>query len=92
MENTVNFQWTEMNDDTFKTIAREGVKTSIEVLAVGMYGACEVGRIYKHERSKTGYSMKLYVGYGFNDVVKFVKLSDIIDTKQFKKKNTSLWD
>tara|TARA_R110000851_G_scaffold13330_8_gene45581 strand:- start:1568 stop:1732 length:165 start_codon:yes stop_codon:yes gene_type:complete len=46
----VNFEWIDMNDETFKLIEREGTSSSSEVLAVGNKGAILVGRINKHSK------------------------------------------
>lgn len=76
---TVNFTWIEMNDETFKLIKRKGTHTSENVLAVGSLGACLVGRIHKHEDTKYGYTLVTYLGGGFNNVVKFIPLDNIIN-------------
>ena len=73
MDNTVSFQWTEMNNETFKTIDR-GSTFSEEILAVGHLGAILVGRAYKY---KEGYALDCYLGGGFFNIVKFVKLDTL---------------
>ena len=75
---TKTFNWTNMNDDTFNLIKREGTTTSEEVLAIGDKGAILVGRIYKHKENKYGYVLEQYLGGGFNNVTKFVKCTDLI--------------
>lgn len=74
----VNFEWTEMNDETFKIIKNENSKYSENVLAVGDKGAILVGRISKNENPKWGYSVECYLGGGFDNVIKFVKITDLI--------------
>lgn len=76
----VVFNWVEMNDETFNLIKREGERNpkSEEVLAVGDKGAILVGRIHKHEKSRYGYTLTTYLGGGFDNVVKFVKCTDLL--------------
>jgi hypothetical protein len=75
----VNFEWIDMNDETFKLIEREGTSSSSEVLAVGNKGAILVGRINKHKTERYGYELKAYLGGGFNNVLKFVKIEDLVN-------------
>ena len=73
----IAFEWTEMNDETFKLIKRDRTRTSVEVLAINGKGAILIGRIHKHEDPQYGYTLETYLGGGFNNVTKFVKASEL---------------
>jgi len=71
----VNFEWIDMNEETFKIIERKGTRSSVNVLAINDKASCLIGRIYKES---DGYSLITYIGGGFDNVMKFVKVEDIL--------------
>jgi len=80
----VNFEWINMTDKTFKLIERSGTHSSEEVLAVGDKGVTLVGRINKHKDVRYGYELRTYLGGGFNNVIKFVKVEDLLNNSKQK--------
>lgn len=78
----ISFEWIDMNDETFKMIEREGTSSSEEVLAIGNKGAMLVGRINKHSDERQGYELRTYLGGGFNNVIKFVKVENLLNNSK----------
>ena len=73
-----NFEWVDMNDNSWEDIKREEAKSSETVLATNAKGSILVGRISKSNDDLYGYVLSTYLGGGFNNVTRFVKIEKLL--------------